>query len=107
MKAITPLRGSRGTSRKQALKKEDVDSRNKLTRMMGMYHETIDKARFLAKISLPLHRQIRNLYRQNRSHQAQIRKLKAELYPFKQQLAKRNLDMMAKVSTRRSSRIKK
>jgi hypothetical protein len=32
------------------LKKEDLDSRKKLKGMMGMYHETIDKARFLAKI---------------------------------------------------------
>jgi uncharacterized protein YaaN involved in tellurite resistance len=89
------------------LKKEDLGSRKKLKEMMGMYHETIDKAIFLAKIFLPLHRQLKNLYRQNRSHQAQIRKLKAELQPFKEELAKRNLDMLAKVATRRSSRIKR
>jgi hypothetical protein len=58
------------------LKKEELNSRKKLKAMMGMYHETIDKVSFLAKIFLPLHIHLRNLYRKNRSHQAQIRKLK-------------------------------
>jgi hypothetical protein len=35
------------------LKKEDLGSRKKLKEMLGMYHETIDKARFLAKIFFP------------------------------------------------------
>jgi hypothetical protein len=38
------------------LKKEALDSRKKLKGMTGMYHETIDKAKFLDKILLPLHR---------------------------------------------------
>jgi hypothetical protein len=59
------------------LKSEDSGYRKKLKGMMGMYHETIDKARFIAKIFLPLHMQLINLYRQNISYQAQIRKLKA------------------------------
>jgi hypothetical protein len=65
-----------------------------------MYHETIDKAIFIAKRFRPLHRQLRNLYRQNKAYQAQIRKLKMELQPFKEELAKRNLDMLAKFATR-------
>jgi hypothetical protein len=59
------------------LKSEDYGYRNNLKGIMGMYHETIDKARFLAKSFFPLHRQLKNLYRQNISHQAHIRKLKA------------------------------
>jgi hypothetical protein len=39
------------------------------------------------------------------AHQAQIRELKIELQPFKEELAKRNLDMLAKFATRRSSRV--
>jgi uncharacterized protein YaaN involved in tellurite resistance len=81
--------------------------RNKIKGMMGMYHETIDKARFLAKIFLPLHRKLRNIYKKKRSHQAQIKKLKEKLQPFIEELAKRNLDMLAKVATRRSYRVKK
>jgi hypothetical protein len=87
--------------------KEDLDSRNNLKGVLGIYHETIDKARFLDKIFFPLHKQLKNIFRQNRSHQAQIKKLKVELYPFKEELAKIILDMLAMVSTRRSSRIKR
>jgi hypothetical protein len=88
------------------LKNEDLGSKNKLSKIMGMYHDTIDKEMFLAKIRFPLHKNLKNIYRKNRSHQAQIKKLKVELQPFKEELAKRNLDMLAKVSTKRSSRNK-
>jgi uncharacterized protein YaaN involved in tellurite resistance len=86
------------------LKKEDLGSRMKLKEMLDMYHETIDKEIFLSKIFLPLHRKLKNIYSQNRSHQAQIGKLKAELQPFKEELAKRNIEMLTKVATRRSFR---
>jgi uncharacterized protein YaaN involved in tellurite resistance len=89
------------------LNKGDLDSRRKLKEMLDMYEETIDKARFLDKIFFPLHRKLKNLYRQNMTHQVEIRKLKEELQPFKEELAKRNLDMLAKVATRRSSRTKR
>jgi hypothetical protein len=59
------------------LKKEDLGSRKKLKDMLGMYHETIDKERFLAKIFIPLHMKLNNIYRQNITHQAQIKKLTA------------------------------
>jgi hypothetical protein len=75
--------------------------------MLDMYEETIDKERFLAKRFFPLHRKLKNVYRQNITHQAEIRKLKAELQPFREEVAKRNLDMLAKVATRRSSRTKR
>ena len=64
------------------MKKEDLGSIMNLKEMMDMYEETIDKARFLAKIFLPLHRKLKNLYRQNKTHQDEIKKLKAELQPF-------------------------
>jgi hypothetical protein len=38
------------------LKSEDFGYRKKLNGMMGMYHETIEKSIFIAKIFLPLHR---------------------------------------------------
>jgi len=46
---------------------------------MDMYRETIDEAKFTARRFMPLHRKLRNLYRQNRDLQSQIRKLKVEL----------------------------
>jgi uncharacterized protein YaaN involved in tellurite resistance len=64
------------------------------------------KEKFLAKRFFPLHRKLKNVYRKNKTHQAEIRKLKAELQPFREEVAKRNLDMLAKVATRRSSRTK-
>jgi chromosome segregation ATPase len=88
------------------LKKEDLDSRIKLKEMLDIYEETIDKARFMAKRYFPLHRKLKNVYRQKRACQAEIRKLKAELQPFREEVEKRNLDMLAKVATRRSTRTK-
>jgi hypothetical protein len=64
----------------------------------------IFKVDFLAKRFFPLHKKLKNVYRQNKTHQAKIRKLKAELQPFREEVEKRNLDMLAKVATRRSSR---
>ena len=69
--------------------------RKNLNDLIDMYLETIDKARFVAKRFLPLHRQLKNLYRQNRDLQAHFRKLKLDLQHFKEQLAKRNLDVLA------------
>jgi hypothetical protein len=89
------------------LKGEGLAERKKLKDLMDMYLETIDKARFTAKRFLPLHRQLKNLYRQNRDLQAQIRRLKLELQPFKEELAQRNLNMLAQAATRRSSRLRK
>jgi hypothetical protein len=59
------------------MKKEELGSTMKLKEIMNMYPETIDKEIFLAKIFLPLHRQLKNLYRQNITHQDEIKKLKA------------------------------
>jgi hypothetical protein len=80
-----------------------LETQIKLKDMLDLY-ETIDKVKFMAKRSLPLHKQLKNMYKQKRACQAEIRKLKAELQPFKEQVAKRNLDMLAKVATRRSTR---
>jgi hypothetical protein len=59
-----------------SLKKEDSNSRREIKEMLDMHHENIDKANFLSKRFLPLHGQLRNLYRKNRAHQAQIKNLK-------------------------------
>jgi peptidoglycan hydrolase CwlO-like protein len=58
----------------------------------------------MVKISLPLHRQLKNVYRQKISYQDEIKRLKEELKPFKEKIEKINLDMLAHVDTRRSTR---
>jgi hypothetical protein len=89
------------------LKEEGLAERKKLKDLMDMYKETIDLARFTTKRFLPLHRQLRNLYRQNKDLQSQIRKLKLELQPFKDELAQRNLNVLAQAATRRSTRLRR
>jgi len=88
----------------EKLKEENLEARIKLKNTLDLYEGTIDKARYMAKRSLPLHRQLTNVYRQKRACQAEIRRLKAELQPFKEKIAKINLDMLARVATRRSTR---
>jgi hypothetical protein len=87
------------------MKKGELVAKKKFKRLMDLYHEIVDKPRFIAKRFWPLHKQLRNLYRHNKAHHEQIKKLKMELQPFKEELAKRNLDVLAKVATRRSSRV--
>jgi hypothetical protein len=45
--------------------------------LMAGYNHTLDLARFVARKALPLHKQLNNLYRQNKGFQSQNRKLKA------------------------------
>jgi len=54
---------------------------------MDMYKNTLDLEIFAAKRSLPLHKQLKNLYSKKRGFQSQNRKLKAELQNFKDKLA--------------------
>jgi hypothetical protein len=89
------------------LKGQGLDERNKLKDMMDMYLETIDKARFIENIFLLLHRQLQNLYRQNMDLHSQIIRVKLELQPFKEELAQRNLNVLAQDATRRSTKLKK
>jgi len=52
----------------------------------------------MAKMSLPLHRKVKNFYQQNRVLQEEIRKLKSKLHQSKEEAAKRNLDVLAQVA---------
>jgi hypothetical protein len=47
----------------EKLKEEDLEARIKMKDMLELYEETIDKARYMAKMSLPLHRKLMNLYK--------------------------------------------
>ena len=64
------------------LKSEALPERIKMEELMDGYSHTLDLARFVARRAQPLHRKLKNLYRQNRDFQSQNRKLKAELQQF-------------------------
>ena len=75
--------------------------------LMDMYKETLELAKFIARRFFPLHRQLRNLYRQNKGLQSQKKNLKEELQPFKDDLAQRNINVLAQASIRRSARLRR
>jgi hypothetical protein len=61
------------------LKKENLEARIKLKNTLDLSEETIDKARYMAKRSLPLHRQLKNVYRQKRACQAEIKEVESRI----------------------------
>jgi hypothetical protein len=65
------------------LKKENLEAQIKLKDMLEIYEGTIDKERYMAKRSLPLHRKLKNVYKQKRACQTEIRKLKESCSPSK------------------------
>jgi uncharacterized protein (DUF3084 family) len=89
------------------LKREELVGKKKLRDLMDMYRENLVQAKFIAKRFRPLHMQLKILYRHNLAYQGQIRGLKMELQPFKEELAKINLNVLAQDATRRSSRLRK
>jgi dsDNA-specific endonuclease/ATPase MutS2 len=74
---------------------------------MDMYNNTLDLERFAARRAQPLHKKLKNLYKQNRGFQSQNRKLKVELQHFKDELAQRNLNVLVEASIEREEPIKK
>jgi hypothetical protein len=89
------------------LKGQGLAERKKLSGLMDMYQETTHEAKFTARRFLPLHRQLRNLYRKNKDLQSLIIKLKLDLHPFKEEIAQINLNVLAQVATRRSTRLRR
>jgi len=47
----------------EKLKKENLEARIKMKDMIELYEETLDKERYMSKRSLPLHRQLKNVYK--------------------------------------------
>ena len=52
------------------MRKEYLSVRNKFKEVLDIHHKSIDKENFLAKRLFPLHKQPRNIYRQNIYYQA-------------------------------------
>jgi hypothetical protein len=80
------------------LKTEAMSDRVKMKELMDGYNHTLDLARFAARKAQPLHRQLKNLYRQNRGFQSQNRKLKVELQHFQDEVAQRNLQVLVEAA---------
>jgi hypothetical protein len=74
---------------------------------MDMYRENLVQAKFIAKRFRPHHMQLKILYGHNLAYKGEIRGLKMELHPFKEELAKRNLNVLAQATTKRSTRLRK
>ena len=75
---------------------------------MDLYQDVLLKAKIMAKKALPLHRQVKNLYRLNRALQAKVRALQEdnkalnqELQITKSKVSKRNLKILAEATTSR------
>jgi hypothetical protein len=79
----------------EQLKKENLHAKIQLKRAIDMGEETIKKEKHWVKRSISLHRKMKNVYRLNRAHQAENRKLKEEVQQLKEQNEKQNLDMLA------------
>jgi hypothetical protein len=79
------------------LKAEAMSDKVKMKELMDGYNHTLDLARFAARKARPLHRQLKNLYTQNRDFQSQNIKLKADLQHFQNEVAQRNLQVLVEV----------
>jgi hypothetical protein len=80
------------------LKSEGLSERIKMKELMDNYNNTLDLEIFAARRALPLHKQLKNLYRKNKDFQSQNRKLKAELQHFKDEVAQRNLNVLVEAA---------
>jgi hypothetical protein len=79
----------------EKLKKENLQARIQLKENIGMCEESIAKEKHMVRRTLPLHRQVKNVYMKNRFFQDEIIRLKKELQQSKEHIAKRNLDLLA------------
>jgi hypothetical protein len=80
------------------LKTEEKVHLAQMEELMVGYSHILDLARFAVRKALPLHKQLKNLYRQNRGFQSQNRKLKVELKHFRDEVAQRNLQVLVEAS---------
>jgi len=80
------------------LQEENQKCREGTKEIIDLHEDTLFKTRKMLRRRLPLHYQVRNMYRQNRVLQAQNRSLKEELQQVKAMLPKRKLASLAKAA---------
>jgi len=80
------------------LREENQKCREGTKEIIDLHEDTLFKTRKMLRRRLPLHYQVRNMYRQNRALQAQNRSLKEELQQVKAMLPKRKLASLAKAA---------
>jgi cell division septum initiation protein DivIVA len=69
-----------------------------MNELMNGYNHTLDLARFAVRKDLPIRKQLKNLYRQNRGFQAQNKNLKAELKHFQDEVTQKNLQVLVEAA---------
>jgi hypothetical protein len=89
------------------LKSEGLIERIKMKELMDNYNNTLDLARFAAIRALPLHKQLKNLYRKNKGFQSQNIKLKVKLQHFKDEVPQRNLNVLVEASIEKEEPVAK
>jgi hypothetical protein len=72
------------------LREENIQMKIKITEHLDLCEEALENNKRMVNRSLPLHKQVKILYRQNRT-------LKAKDRLRKEQIAKKNLDFLAQV----------
>jgi len=92
----TQLRESQETIAQ--LQEENQKCREGANEIITLHEDTVIKTRKMLRRRLPLHYQVRNLYKQNRALQAQNRSLKEELQQVKAMLPKKKLASLTKAT---------
>jgi hypothetical protein len=85
----------------EQLKKENMHAKIHLKKVIDMGEETINKEKHWVKRSISMPRYIKSVYILNRAHQARNMKLKEEVQKLREKNVKQNLNMSARVATRR------
>jgi len=80
------------------LREENQKCKEGTKEIIDLHEDTLFKTRKMLRRRLPLHYQVRNMYKQNRVLQAQNRSLKEELQQVKEMLPKRKLASLAKAA---------
>ena len=80
------------------LQEENQKCREGTEEVINLHEDTFIKTRKMLRRRLPLHYQVRNLYKQNRALQAQNRSLKEELQQVKAMLPKKKLASLTKAA---------
>jgi predicted RNase H-like nuclease (RuvC/YqgF family) len=80
------------------LKEESMSDSVKMKEVMDGYNHTLDLVRFVERKAQPLHRMLKNLYRQNKDFQSQNRKLKEDLQHFQNEVSQRNFQVLVEAT---------
>jgi hypothetical protein len=79
------------------LREENKEMKVKMVAHLDDCEKVIDNGRYMVKRSLHLHKQLKNVYKQKMVLQKENKVLKRKLHRLEEEVAQRNLDMLAQV----------